>query len=304
MLARSFYEEKVINMSTIQWYPGHMAKATRQLKEKLPLVDIVFELVDARIPDASRNPVLMEITENKPSILILMKPDLADPNVTNQWLQYYEEQGVTAVTFNGKSDREIPKIISAAESVLTDHAAKRESKGLLERAMRAVTVGVPNVGKSTLINRFAGKNLARTGNRPGMTQAQQWIKYKKQIELLDIPGILWPKFEDPLVGEKLALTGAIKDTIYHLDDISLFGIDYMVQHYPGALAKRYNFSSDLETELSGPDLLLLITEKRGYFDDYERGAEMLLHELRDGKLGRMSFERPEDLITDADEEND
>lgn len=291
-------------MAIIQWYPGHMAKAKRELTEKLPLVDIVFELVDARIPDASRNPDLMELIENKPSILILMKPDLADPNVTNEWLSYYREQGITALTFNGKSDREIPKIIEAAEAALVDHAAKRESKGLLERAMRAVTVGVPNVGKSTLINRFAGKNITRTGNRPGMTQAQQWIKYKKQVELLDIPGILWPKFEDQLVGKKLALTGAIKDTLFHLDDVSLYGMDYIVQHYPGTLAKRYNFAENLETELSGPDLLLLITEKRGYFDDYERGAEMFLNELRNGKLGQISFERPGDLIEDANETND
>ncbi len=170
--------------------------------------------------------------------------------------------------------------------------------------MRAVTVGVPNVGKSTLINRFAGKNITRTGNRPGMTQAQQWIKYKKQVELLDIPGILWPKFEDQLVGKKLALTGAIKDTLFHLDDVSLYGMDYIVQHYPGTLAKRYNFAENLETELSGPDLLLLITEKRGYFDDYERGAEMFLNELRNGKLGQISFERPGDLIEDANETND
>lgn len=286
-------------MSTIQWYPGHMAKATRQLKEKLPLVDIVFELVDARIPNASRNPVLKELIENKKSLLILMKADLADPSVTKEWIQYYEQKGIKAVTFKGKSSRDIPKIIQAAKSVLAEEDAKRESKGLIERAMRAVTVGVPNVGKSTLINRFAGKNLARTGNRPGMTQSQQWIKYKKELELLDIPGILWPKFEEPLVGEKLALTGAIKDKIFHLDDISLFGIDYMQKNYQGALAKRYNFSKDLENELTNPDLLLLITEKRGYFDDYERGAEMLLHELRNGKLGRMSFERPKDLMEDA-----
>ncbi|MDN6162048.1 MAG: ribosome biogenesis GTPase YlqF [Atopostipes sp.] len=288
-------------MSKIQWYPGHMAKAVRQLKEKLPLVDIVFELVDARIPEASRNPVLKEIIEGKPSILILMKPDLADPQITRQWIEYYEEHGMKAVTFNGKSHRDIPKIIEAAEEVLSDQTAKRESKGLKERAMRAVSIGVPNVGKSTLINRFAGKNIARTGNRPGMTQAQQWIKYKKEIELLDIPGILWPKFEEALVGEKLALTGAIKNKIFHLDDVSLFGIDYMIKHYPGALSERYDFKEDLEEELSNPDLLLLITEKRGYFDDYERGAEMLLHELRDGKLGRMSFEQPKDKSENKNE---
>lgn len=288
-------------MAIIQWYPGHMAKAKRELTEKLSLVDVIFELVDARIPVSSRNPDVVELIQNKPQVLILMKSDLADPSITNQWLEYYKNQNIEAVTFNGKSAKGIEKIIEAARNVLEDDALKREEKGLKERAIRAVTVGIPNVGKSTLINRFAGKNITTTGNRPGITKAQQWIKYKNQLELLDMPGILWPKFEDQLIGQKLALTGAIKDTLYYKDDISIFGINYLTKHYPGALAKRYNFDPALEAELSAPDILLLITEKRGYFDDYDRGAEMMLNELRDGKLGRLSFEKPEDLSTD---END
>ena len=288
-------------MAIIQWYPGHMAKAKRELSEKLHLVDVVFELVDARIPDASKNPQVQEIINNKPRVLIMMKSDLADPNITNQWLDYYKKQGIEAVTFNGKSAQGLDKIIDAAKNVLEENSLKREEKGLKERAIRAVTVGIPNVGKSTLINRFAGKNLATTGNRPGVTKAQQWIKYKNEIELLDMPGILWPKFEDQLIGQKLALTGAIKDTLYYKDDISIFGIEYLVKNYPGALSKRYSFDQVLEEELTAPDILLLITEKRGYFDDYDRGAIMLLNELRDGKLNRLSFEKPEDLKTD---END
>lgn len=282
-------------MAVIQWYPGHMAKAKRQLKEKLPLVDVVFELVDARIPDASRNPEVKEIIQNKPLVLILMKPDLADADKTNQWLSYYKNKGIEAVTFNGKSSQGINKIIDAARNVLEDDFAKREEKGMKERAIRAVTVGIPNVGKSTLINRFAGKNVTQTGDRPGVTKAQQWIKYKNVLELLDMPGILWPKFEDQEIGRKLALTGAIKDTIYYVDDIALYGIEFLIEHYPGVLAKRYNFNVNLENELSAPDLLLLITDKRGYFDDYERGAKMLLNELRDGRLGQISFEVPKDL---------
>lgn len=285
-------------MAIIQWYPGHMAKAKRELTEKLPLVDVVFELVDARIPDASRNPDVADLIQNKPSVLILMKSDLADPSVTNQWLDYYKKNNIEAVTFNGKSAKGINKIIDAARNVLEKDAIKREEKGLKERAIRAVTVGIPNVGKSTLINRFAGKNITTTGNRPGVTKAQQWIKYKNQLELLDMPGILWPKFEDQTIGQKLALTGAIKDTLYYKDDISIFGINYLTEYYPGALAKRYNFDPNLEQELTAPDILLLITEKRGFFDDYDRGAEMLLNELRDGKLGRLSFEKPGDMQTD------
>src|SRR5699024_11678719 len=267
-------------MTNIQWYPGHMAKAKRELTEKLPLVDVVFELVDARVPVSSRNPDVVQLIQNKPQVLILMKSDLADPKVTNQWLNYYKQQNIKAVPFNGKSNQGIDKIIEAARSVLEENALKREEKGLKERAIRAVTVGIPNVGKSTLINRFAGKNITTTGNRPGVTKAQQWIKYKNQLELLDMPGILWPKFEEPLIGQKLALTGAIKETLYYKDDIAIFGINYLTKNYLGALAKRYNFDLMLEEELSAPDLLLLITEKRGYFDDYDRGAEMVLNELR------------------------
>lgn len=282
-------------MTNIQWYPGHMAKAKRELTEKLPLVDVVFELVDARVPVSSRNPDVVQLIQNKPQVLILMKSDLADPKVTNQWLNYYKQQNIKAVPFNGKSNQGIDKIIEAARSVLEENALKREEKGLKERAIRAVTVGIPNVGKSTLINRFAGKNITTTGNRPGVTKAQQWIKYKNQLELLDMPGILWPKFEEPLIGQKLALTGAIKETLYYKDDIAIFGINYLTKNYLGALAKRYNFDLRLEEELSAPDLLLLITEKRGYFDDYDRGAEILLNELRDGKLGRLSIETLEDM---------
>lgn len=288
-------------MTNIQWYPGHMAKAKRELSEKLPLVDVVFELVDARIPMASRNPDVAQLIQNKPQVLILMKADLADPKVTNQWLNYYKQSNISAVPFNGKSNQGIDKIIEAARHVLKDNTLKREEKGLKKRAIRAVTVGIPNVGKSTLINRFAGKNITTTGNRPGVTKAQQWIKYKNQLELLDMPGILWPKFEEPLIGQKLALTGAIKETLYYKDDIAILGINYLTKNYPGALAKRYNFDSKLEEELTAPDLLLLITEKRGYFDDYDRGAEMMLNELRDGKLGRLSFETLEDMENNEDD---
>jgi ribosome biogenesis GTPase A len=275
-----------------------MAKAKRELKEKMPLVDVVFELVDARIPESSRNPAVAEIIQNKPRVLILMKADLADEQVTNQWLNEYRKQGIEAVAFNGKSARGIDYIVDAARQVLEADFEKREEKGMKERAIRAVTVGIPNVGKSTLINRFAGKNITQTGDRPGVTKAQQWVKYKNKIELLDMPGILWPKFENQTVGQLLALTGAIKETLYYVDDIALFGIAYIRENYPGVLAARYNFEIDLEAELSDVDLLLLITEKRGYFDDYERGSEMLLNELRGGKLGRMSFEKPGEWVND------
>lgn len=277
-------------MMTIQWFPGHMAKATREFQEKLKLVDVVFELLDARIPLSSSNPSLDEIIGDKPRVKILMKSDLADTQITSQWLTYYKENNIAVVPYNAKRNQDVSPILTAADDVLTEYKQKRIDKGLRPRAIRAVSVGIPNVGKSTLINRFAGKNITQTGNRPGVTKAQQWIKYKNKLELLDTPGILWPKFENQRVGKCLAVTGAIKDTLLHLDDVALFMMAYFTEHYPGRLAKRYNFDKKLETEMPLPELLMLITKKRGYRDDYERGAEMMIYEVRKGLLGPFSLE--------------
>ncbi|MEC6747286.1 ribosome biogenesis GTPase YlqF [Marinilactibacillus sp. XAAS-LB27] len=289
---------------TIQWYPGHMAKAKRQFLEKLKLVDVVFELVDARIPYSSRNPDLVDMIGDKPRITILMKSDLADMKKVNEWIRYYESQGIYAISINAKEGQGMKEVIKLAKVALTSFFEKRKKKGLKPRAIRAVCVGIPNVGKSTLINRFARKNIAQTGNRPGVTKSQQWIKYGKELELLDTPGILWPKFEDQEVGKRLALTGAIKDALLNLDDIALFGMDYLVQHYPGALSSRYKFEQELEKEMELPELLMEITRLRGFKEDYERTAQALIYELRDGKLGRITLETPNDIFTESDEDEE
>ncbi|WP_027108416.1 ribosome biogenesis GTPase YlqF [Lacticigenium naphthae] len=285
---------------SIQWYPGHMAKARREFQEKLKLVDIVFELLDARIPYSSRNPDLDKLINQKPRVVILTKRDLADPKVTAQWIRHYEKQGVAAIAIDAQEGKGIKDVIILAKKVLEPKMAKIRAKGMKPRAIRAVAVGIPNVGKSTLLNRFAHKNIARTGNKPGVTKAQQWIKYGKELELLDTPGILWPKFEDEVVGKNLALTGAIKDTLLRLDDIALYGMEMLVQHYPGAISRRYDFDQAEETELSLPDLLIKISDKRGFLGNHERAAEMFLFELRRGTLGRFSFDFVDDEL-DADD---
>jgi len=279
----------------IQWYPGHMAKAKRQFLEKLKMVDVVYELIDARIPYSSKNPDVKEMIGEKPHIVVLMKSDLADPRQTSAWLRDYEERGIPAISINAKEGQGLKEILKLTKKVLKPFFEKREAKGMKPRAIRAVCVGIPNVGKSTLINRFAHKNIARTGNKPGVTKAQQWIKYGKELELLDTPGILWPKFEDQDVGKRLAVTGAIKDTLLHLDDIALYAMGYLKEHYPGAMTERYNLKEGREQELDLPELLLEITKVRGFRDDYDRGAEMFIHELRNGLLGRITLERPEDI---------
>ncbi|MBA2870786.1 ribosome biogenesis GTPase A [Anoxybacillus calidus] len=280
---------------TIQWFPGHMAKAKREVQEKLKLIDIVFELVDARIPMSSRNPMIDEILVNKPRIVLLNKADMADEEITKQWIAFFQNQHIKALAIDSQAGTGVKQIVAAAKEMLKPKFEKMAAKGIKNpRAMRALIVGIPNVGKSTLINRLAGKHIAKTGDKPGVTKAQQWIKVGKEMELLDTPGILWPKFEDEEVGLKLATTGAIKDTILNLQDVAVYALNFLKQHYPERLKERYSLVEIPE------DIVALFDEigKRrgclmsGGLVDYDKVAELVLREIRTEKLGRLSFEKP------------
>ncbi|KYD29606.1 hypothetical protein B4110_1176 [Parageobacillus toebii] len=280
---------------TIQWFPGHMAKAKREVQEKLKLIDIVFELLDARIPLSSRNPMIHEILGNKPRIVLLNKADMADETVTEQWIAYFERQQLHALAIDAQTGTGIKQIVAASKEMLKDKFAKMAAKGIKNpRPMRALIVGIPNVGKSTLINRLAGRNIAKTGDKPGVTKAQQWIKVGKEMELLDTPGILWPKFEDEEVGLKLATTGAIKDTILNLQDVAVYALNFLKQHYPERLKERYSLD-----DIPGKIVALFdaIGKRRGCLVsggavDYDKVSEIVLHDIRTEKLGRLSFETP------------
>ncbi|EGP4509087.1 ribosome biogenesis GTPase YlqF [Listeria monocytogenes] len=279
---------------TIQWFPGHMAKARREVTEKLKLVDVIFELVDARIPLSSSNPMLEEIIHQKRRVIILNKADTADEKTTKEWIDYFAEKGLPAVAVNAQEGQGLFKIEQAAEKLMAEKFDRLRSKGMKPRAIRAMILGIPNVGKSTLINRLAKKNIARTGNKPGVTKAQQWIKVGKTLELLDTPGILWPKFEDQEIGYKLALTGAIKDDLLQMEDIAGYGLRFLENHYPDRLQNWLK----VETVSEDPvETLAFIAEKRGLLDryndpDYSRAAETVVREIRQQKLGRMSFDFP------------
>ncbi|MHC5248188.1 ribosome biogenesis GTPase YlqF [Enterococcus sp. LJL90] len=282
------------NEVTIQWFPGHMAKARREVSEKLKYVDIVFELVDARLPLSSRNPMLDQIIQQKPRLVLLNKADLADPKQTQLWVQYFKNQGAKALAINAQDNQGTKKIIPTAKEALAEKIARDKARGLKPRAIRAMVIGIPNVGKSTLMNRLVGKKIAVTGNKPGVTKGQQWLRMGTDLELLDTPGILWPKFEDAEIGKKLALTGAIKDQLIHLDDMALYGLEFFSRFYPERLQERYNFSEE-EIFLAPVEQLMLITKKRGFRDDFERGSEMIVHEIRGGKLGGYTLDRYEEF---------
>lgn len=290
-------------MAMIQWFPGHMAKALRQIREQMHLVDIVFELVDARVPYSTQNPEIARAMGDKPHLLILTKTDLADPAVTKEWLAYFKAHQQPVLALDSR-DHQVSKTVSqAAAKILRPQAAKEQEKGLRRRAMRAMCVGVPNVGKSTLLNHLVKKNVASTGNRPGVTTGQQWLRSGKNLELLDTPGVLWPKFSSERQGNLLALTGAIRDGIYAKDDVALFALDYLRRHRLNELQKRYRLTDDQVAEdVKNPDLLLTMTAKMGFRDDYERGSDRLIWDLRKGKLGTISLETPADIERDEDHE--
>jgi len=286
---------------TIQWFPGHMTKARRQVEEKLPMIDVVMELLDARIPLSSRNPMIDEIVKQKPRLILLNKKDLADPAVTDRWIAYFSAQGISAHPIDALSGSGVHKIADLCMDLVAEMQQKRIAKGLKPRNVRAMILGIPNVGKSSLINRLAKKNVAQTGDRPGITKAQKWIKSGDRLELLDTPGILWPKFEDKCVGYRLAATGAIKDEILDLSDIASFVIDYLKSRYPDRLKERYKLEEIPDDHI---ELMELIGRKRGCLIsgghiDYDKVSELILRELRGGKLGKITLEDPADFLQGA-----
>lgn len=281
-------------MAVIQWFPGHMAKALRQIKEQMPLVDIIFELVDARVPYSSQNPEVHRLAGDKPRLLIMTKTDLADPKVVSQWQNFFTKRGQVVLALDSRERQVAKKVTAAAKEVLAEQLAAQAAKGMQKRAIRAMCVGVPNVGKSTLLNHLVKRNVAQTGNRPGVTTGQQWLRSSADLELLDTPGVLWPKFQSQKQGTMLALSGAIKDSLYAKDDVALFALAYLKRERPAELMARYRLS-EMDLSQPDPDLLLIITQKMGFRDDYDRASERLIFELRKGKLGPISLEIPADL---------
>lgn len=281
-------------MRTIQWFPGHMSKALRQIREQLSLVDIVFELVDARIPFSSQNPVIKSYLVNKPHLLILTKIDMADRNTTNQWIKYFEGQGQPVVAVDGRGNQVKKQVTKKSQAILAEMLENEAAKGMKKRAIKAMCVGVPNVGKSTLLNHLVNKNMADTANRPGVTTGQQWLRSSSELELLDTPGVLWPKFQTQLIGVKLALTGAIKDSLYPKDDVALFAVQYFRSHNGQALVDRYHIDESIidDESITDADVLLEITQKLGFKDDYDRASERIITDFRKIKLGTATLENP------------
>ena len=288
---------------TIQWFPGHMAKARREVTEKLKLVDIIFELVDARLPLSSRNPMIDEVVGQKIRLLILNKADMADDHQTKKWLKYFDERGHKAVAINSFDSKGLQQVIKAAKELLEEKWERMRSRGIKPRAIRAMIVGIPNVGKSTLINRLAKKNLAKTGNTPGVTKAQQWIKVEKELELLDTPGILWPKFEDQTVGYKLALTGAIKDTLINMEDLAVYGLRFLAEHYPKRMEERYKLTEVDEKLVETFDHIgkLRRTFSGGGEIDYDQVAQLVVRDIRNQHLGKLTFDIVDELVDDSTE---
>ncbi len=281
------------NTQNIQWFPGHMAKTRRKIKEILPLIDAVAEVVDARIPISSRNPELKSLIGDKPHIILLNKCDMADPAATEEWIKYYKSQGISAIATDCKTGKGINLFKDTVKTALSDRLKYYAEKGMVGKPLRVMVVGIPNIGKSTFINRIAGNNKAKAENRPGVTRGNQWFTIDKQLELLDTPGVLWPKFEDNTVGEHLAFTGAVKDNILDTELLGMRLVELLAESAPDKLTARYG---ELNLEADGYDLLCEVGKKRGMLirggeTDTERAANMLLEEYRNCKIGRITLER-------------
>ena len=279
---------------SINWFPGHMAKARREVEENLKKIDVIIEILDARIPYSSHNPMMDEITQHKPRVVVLNKMDMADESETDRWISHFKGQGKFPVAINGRSHQIISKIEPLASEATKEIFEKMESKGINKRAIRAMIIGIPNVGKSTVINNIAKRKIAKTGNTPGVTKAQQWIKAGKNMELLDTPGILWPKFEDDTVGKKLSLTGAIKDSVVPLDEVAIFGLTFLQENHLADLNRFYNVS--VEEESGVIDIYDAIGRSRGLKMsgneiNYEAVTDKVIYDIRNGKIGRYTLDK-------------
>ena len=281
------------DMQNIQWFPGHMTRTKRKIKEALQIIDAVVEIVDARIPISSRNPDLKEIIKDKPLLILLNKCDMADPTETSRWIDYYKKNDITAIPVDCKTGKGINSFKDRIKEILADRLEQYRAKGMVGKPLRVMVVGIPNVGKSSFINRIAGGNRAKAENRPGVTRGNQWITVDKQLELLDTPGVLWPKFDDQAVGERLAFTGAVKDKVVDIELLSIRLLEILTQSYRDKLIERYG---NLDFSADSYELLCQIGKKRGMVirggeTDTERASAMLLEEYRNCKIGRITLER-------------
>lgn len=280
-------------MQNVQWFPGHMAKAIREIEEKIKLVDIVLELIDARIPLSSFNPVIKDKLKNKPRLVIMNKSDMSDEAINIEWKNYFANNNIPCIFVNSKSGENIKKISVMCKDILKEKLDKEKAKGLKPRSIRTMVLGIPNVGKSTLINKLAGKSVANTGNTPGVTKAQQWIRINKDLDLLDTPGVLWPKFEDLKVGYNLALTGAIKDNVIRRDDMILYFLDFLRNScYSSFFEDRYEVSLNDDNLTVLENIAKNKVFYKGEFVDYERIYDLILNDFRNLKLGHITLERP------------
>ena len=280
---------------SIQWFPGHMAKARREITERLKIIDIVIELVDGRAPFASKNPMFNEIITNKPRLIVITKKDLADSERVNEWLNYYQQNGYYAISVNLKDFNDYQKIIKICKEALKEKMEKERNRGLKPRPVRAMVVGIPNVGKSTFINRLASRKATITGNRPGVTKAQQIIRVNNDFELFDTPGVLWPKFENEFVARNIALIGSIKSTILPLDELIIYAIKYLEENYPNALNQRYGLQIDdfeddwIENAFETIARSRHLKKINGY-TDYDRVIEIVLNDLLDASITKITWE--------------
>jgi len=288
-------------MPDLHWYPGHLTKAVRQMKEDIKLIDVVIELVDARIPISSRNPDIDSLAANKSRVIVLNKADLADDRATEEWVKYFEDKGLIAVKLNSKSGNGIKQVKDAIAKAAETKMARDRARGILNRPVRAIVGGIPNVGKSTFINAFAGRAVTKTGNKPGVTKGKQWIRLNKQVELLDTPGILWPKFEDRMTAEHLAFIGSIKDEVIEKRELAIKFINELEDRYAGLLAKYYGFevSDKKENDIDfSMQILGMIAEKRALIKkggeaDTDKASILLLDDFKNGRLGKITLENIE-----------